>query len=152
MYGNYLDPAFAGMKGDAGDDRVESFPVGAAGLGFGLVCGTDASGILVPGPGTKLRGASLHSHTITGSGYVQFDCASVMTRGHSWLQVAADGAVTPDGPVTFAADGRVGDDEANTLPNAVFRSAAVQVENGVIALVELHNPFAQAPASPAPGG
>ncbi len=152
MYENYQSRAFAGMKGDSGDDRVESFPVGAAGLGLGLVCGTNASKILVPGAGTKVRGISLHSHTITGAGYVQYDCASVMTKGHVWAQVAAGGAVTEDGPVSFAADGRVAD-AGTALPNAVFRSGIVSVTDpaGVasnIALVELHNPFATAPAAP----
>ncbi|MEN5338915.1 hypothetical protein ABE583_02830 [Stenotrophomonas sp. TWI143] len=152
MYEDYQSRAFAGMKGDSGDDRVESFPVGAAGLGLGLVTGTDASGVLVAGAGTKVRGISLHSHTINGAGYVQYDCASVMTKGHVWAQVAAGGAVTVDGPVSFAADGRVAN-AGTALPNAVFRSGIVAVTDpaGVssnVALVELHNPFAVPPAAP----
>ncbi len=148
MYENYQQPAFAGMKGDAGDDRVESFPVGAAGLGLGLVAGTDANGILVPGAGTQVRGISLHSHTITGPGYVQYDCASMMTKGHVWAQVAPAGAVTEDGPVSFNAAGQVAD-AGTALPNAVFRSEAIEVTGvdgavSTIALVELHNPFATA--------
>jgi len=146
MYEDYQSRAFAGMKGDAGNDRVESFPVGAAGLGFGLVAGTDADGRLVPGAGAKLRGVSLHTHTITGGGYLQFDSASTLTRGHAWAQVADGGAVTEDGPVHFDADGRVSD-AGTELPNAVFRSGVVSVFDpaGVtsnVALVELHNPFA----------
>jgi len=152
MYEDYQNRAFAGMKGDSGDDRVESFPVGAAGLGLGLVTGTNASKILVPGAGAKVRGISLHSHTITGPGYVQYDCASVMTKGHVWAKVTAAGAVTEDGPVSFAADGTVADD-GTALPNAVFRSGIVSVTDAAgmasnIALVELHNPFAAAPAAP----
>lgn len=152
MYEDYQSRAFAGMKGDAGDDRVESFPVGSAGLGLGLVTGTNASKILVAGAGAKVRGISLHSHTITGVGYVQYDCASVMTKGHVWAQVAPAGAVTEDGPVSFNADGRVAD-AGTLLPNAVFRSGIVAVTDAAgvssnIALVELHNPFATAPAAP----
>ena len=152
MYEDYQSRAFAGMKGDSGDDRVESFPVGVAGLGLGLVTGTDATGVLVPGAGTKVRGISLHSHTITGAGYVQYDCASTMTKGHVWAQVTAAGVVTVDGPVSFAANGTVAD-AGTALPNAVFRSGIVSVTDpaGVasnVALVELHNPFATAPAAP----
>lgn len=152
MYENYQTRAFAGMKADSGDDRVESFPVGAAGLALGVVTGTDANGVLVAGPGVKVRGISLHSHTITGAGYVQYDCASVMTRGLVWAQVTASGAVTEDGPVSFAADGTVANAGANVLPNAVFRSGIVAVTdpNGVasnVALVELHNPFSEVTGS-----
>lgn len=148
MYESYQTRAFAGMKADSGDDRVESFPVGTAGLAIGVVAGTDASGVLVAGPGTKVRGISLHSHTITGAGYVQYDCASVMTRGLVWAKVTAAGAVTEDGPVKFAADGTVSNAGANTLNNAVFRSGIVAVTDpaGVssnVALVELHNPFSE---------
>jgi hypothetical protein len=146
MYEDYQSRAFAGMKGDAGNDRVESFPVGAAGLGLGLVTGTGADGRLVPGAGTKVRGISLHTHTLTTPGYVQFDSASALTRGHAWAQVADGAAITEDGPVHFGADGRVAD-AGTELANAVFRSGVVSVFDpaGVIskiALVELHSPFA----------
>lgn len=141
MYDDYQDVAFAGMKVDSGDERVESFPV-AANLPIGVVCGTDANGRVVAGPGTKVRGITLHSHTITSETYVQYDCASVMARGLVWARVTPAAAVTKDGPVKFAADGTVSDAGANTLPNAVFRSAKVTTSDGVeIVAVELHNPF-----------
>lgn len=140
------DAAFAGMKADAGFDRVESFPVGAAGAGFGRVVGTDATGKLVNGPGTKVRGIAVHSHVGANgaAGYAQFDCASTMTRGLIWAAVTAAGAVTDGGPVKFAADGTVGDAGANTLNNAVFRSGAATLSDGSkVAIVELHNPFSE---------
>lgn len=140
------DAAFAGMKADAGFDRVESFPVGASGVGFGRIVGTDASGTLVNGPGTKVRGIAVHSHVGANgaAGYAQFDCASVGTRGLFWAAVTSAGTVTSDGPVKFAADGTVADAGANTLNNAVFRSAAVTLADGSkIAVVELHNPFSE---------
>lgn len=140
------DAAIAGMKADAGFDRVESFPVGASGAGFGRVVGTDANGKLVNGPGTKVRGITAHSHVgANGSaGYAQFDCASVMTRGVIWAAVTNAGTVTNDGPVKFAADGTVADAGANTLNNAVFRSGAITLSDGSkVAAVELHNPFSE---------
>lgn len=148
MYQDQMDVAFAGMKADSGFDRVESFPVGAATLPFGVVVGTDAQGLLVPGPGTKVRGLSLHSHAVPGTTYVKTECASVMARGLAWVR--ASGTVTEDGPVKFGTDGVVSDAGANTLANAVFRSGKVSTMSyGDIALVELHNPFS-VPAAPAP--
>lgn len=149
MYEEQMEPAFAGMKVDSGDDRVESFPVGAD-LGFGLICGTNAQGLVVPGPGTKVRGITLQTHTIAFNvnKYIATDCASVMTRGLVWAKVTAAGAVTKDGPVKYAADGTVADAGASTLANAVFRSAKVTLLDGTaIAAVELHNPFAVPPAA-----
>lgn len=143
MYENQMDVAFPGMKVDSGDDRVESFPVGAD-LPFGVVCGTNASDVVVPGPGTKVRGISLQTHTVPYdvNKYIATDCASVMTRGLVWTRVTPAAAVTKDGPVKFAADGTVSDAGANTLPNAVFRSAKVTTSDGVeIVAVELHSPF-----------
>lgn len=144
MYEDQMDIAFAGMKADAGDDRVESFPVGAATLAYGVVTGTDANGLLVAGPGTKVRGITLHSHAVPGATYVKTECASVMARGLVWARVTTSGAVTDGGAVKFAADGTVANAGANTLNNAVFRSGKVSTAAfGDIALVELHSPFSE---------
>lgn len=143
MYEDQMDIAFAGMKADSGNDRVESFPVGADTLAFGVVTGTDSDGLLVAGPGTKVRGITVHSHAVPGATYVKTECASVMTRGLIWARVTASGAVTEDGPVSFAANGTVANAGANVLNNAVFRSGKVTVSGVDIALVELHNPFSE---------
>lgn len=148
LYDKLMDPAFPGMKGDSGEDRVESVPVGAATLAFGIVAGKDANGLLVAGPGVKPWGLTLHSHCHINS-YVKGDSASVMRRGLSWVTVTAGGAVTEDGPVKYAADGTVGNAGANTLANATFRSAKVTRNDGsIVALVEMHSPLATAPAAP----
>lgn len=147
LYDKMMDPAFPGMKADSGEDRVESYPVGADTLAFGVVAGTNASGVLVAGPGTKVRGITVHSHCHLKS-YVKFDSASIMRRGLVWALVTAAGAVTEDGAVKYAADGTVADAGANTLPNATFRSGKVTRGDGVVvALVEMHNPVAVAPAA-----
>jgi hypothetical protein len=138
------DPGFAGMKADSGDDRVESFAVGIATLGFGLVVASAAAGsdvVGLPGAGSKVRGISLHSHAIPGPAYVLHDCVSVMTRGLVWAKVT--GAATKDGPVSFQPDGTVGDAAGTLLPNAVFRSGKVATADGDIAVVELHAPFSE---------
>lgn len=144
MYEDQMEIAFAGMKADSGDDRVESFPVGAN-LQFGLICGTNAQGLLVPGAGTQVRGGAVHSHLPSNAallpigGYIPTDCASVMTKGHLWMQAGA-GAVTQDGPVSFGADGKVAN-AGTAMPNATFRSAKTTVTNGDIVLVEFHSPL-----------
>src|SRR4029079_3530251 len=138
-----MDPGFAGMKADAGDDRVESYPVGAADVGFGRVVSTSVDDVLVQGAGPSIRGISLHSHAIPGPVYKQFDCASVMTKGLVWARVTTSGAVTKDGPVKFGSDGTVSDGGLNLLANAMFRSAKVATADGDIAIVELHAPFSE---------
>jgi hypothetical protein len=145
IYDYYQSRAFAGMKATSDDDRVESYPVGASGLGFGLVCGT-SSGVIVAGAGTRVRGLSLHSHTITGDGYVQYNSASVMTDGKAWCQVVSGATITEDGLVYYNAAGRVTStaSENTLLKGASFRSGAVTVVDAgdvssVIALVEVHD-------------
>lgn len=162
MYEDQMEIAFAGMKADAGDDRVESFAVGETPVPFGSVVGSvgatgDDAEIVVPGAGVRVRGISVHSHTAGvgkyGPGGIprqeQFDCASVMTRGLVWAR--ATGAVTLDGPVSFNAQGQVSN-TGTPLPNAVFRSVAVAVTSptDTIALVELHNPFSETDTVPEP--
>lgn len=143
MYENNMEPGFAGMKADSGDDRVESFPVGAAGVPCGAVCGTNAGGLLVAGAGAKIRGIAVHSHAIMcgKAKYEEGDCASVMTRGLIWALVKNGGVVTKDGAVKFDADGTVHDAGATALPNAVFRGESKTGNGQTVAVVELHNPL-----------
>ncbi|RKQ97143.1 hypothetical protein C7446_2563 [Kushneria sinocarnis] len=139
------DVAFAGMKADAGFDRVESFPA-AGDVPFGVVIGKNTDGAVVPGAGEQLAGVSLHSHNYLGR-YTQYDDVSTMTRGLVWMAVVDGGSVTNDGPVQFNGSGRVGDAAGTAYPNAAFRSEAItRTDGNVIACVELHSPIAQ-PAS-----
>lgn len=157
IYDDFFDVAFPGMKADAGDDRVESFPVKAPGLAFGVICGTDATGALVPGPGTQVRGGSIHSHAVRGQynattnqrEYAALECASVMQQGLAWMRVTDAVAVTQDGPVSYAANGTVGNTGANLLPQGKFRSPLVTTSDGQrIALVQFDNPLVPAPVAP----
>ena len=137
-----MDKARAGMKADAGYDRVESFPA-AGDIRFGHVVGVNASGNVVEGAGTRIAGIALHTHTKI-DGYVQYDDVSVLTRGLAWCPVVDSGTVTDGGAVEINAGGEVQDADAGTaLPNAVFRSGAETMSDGtVLALVELAHPFA----------
>lgn len=137
-----MDKARAGMKADAGFDRVESFPA-AGDVRFGHVCGVNADGAVVEGAGTRIAGVALHTHTKIDN-YAQYDDVSVLTRGLVWCVVVGGGAVTEGGAVEFDAAGAVRDASAGTAyPNAVFRSGAETMGDGtVLACVELHSPTA----------
>lgn len=147
-YGMYLTPAFAGMKGDSTEDQVATFAASAA-IGFGLVVSRTAphlKTILVGGP--TVVGVALHDHTVASrGGYMQYDAVSVMEKGKVWCQVTpGDASAVDDGIYVFAdpATGMVGTITGAQLPNAVFRSKAVDVYDITyttttkVALVELH--------------
>src|SRR6187399_3121255 len=91
LYTPYLNPAYAGMKGDSMDDNVDTFACGVAPIGFGLVVTRTASGlltVLAGGPAPLLAGVALHDHIIAAKGgYTQYDAVSVMNRGKVWCQV-----------------------------------------------------------------
>jgi hypothetical protein len=137
-----MDKARAGMKADAGFDRVESFPA-AGDVRFGHVCGVNADGAVVEGGGTRIAGIALHTHTQLDS-YTQHDDVSVLTRGLAWCAVVNGGTVTDGGAVEINAAGEVQDaDAGTTYPNAAFRSGAETMSDGtVLALVEAHSPTA----------
>ena len=147
VYDDRMDVAYAGMKADLGYDDVETYPA-AGNIRPGVIVGDTTDERIVAGPGTRIRGLALHTHTIPREGgYREYDAVSVMRERRAWALVSAGGAVTKDGPVKCAADGTVADAGTTAVPNAVFRSGAVEVSGGKIALIELHAPFAVAPAA-----
>ena len=150
-YGLYLQPAFAGMKGDSMDDNVDTFACGAGLLiGFGLVVGRTAPALLtVQAGGPTPVGISLHDHIIgSRNSYVQYDAVSVMNRGKVWCQVADPTNILDGVYVQYeATTGKVQAGTGagfNALPKAIFRSSAIAVYDITyttttnIALVELH--------------
>lgn len=148
VYDDRMDVAYAGMKADLGYDDVETCAA-AGNIPPGVIVGDTTGERIVAGPGSRIRGLALHTHTIPrDGGYREFDAVSVLRVRRGWAKVTSGGAVTKDGPVKCAADGTVSDAGATAVPNAVFRSGVVDVAGGKIALIELHAPFAQAPAAP----
>lgn len=146
VYDDRMDVAYAGMKADLGYDDVETYAA-AGNIPAGVIVGDTTGDRIVAGPGSRIRGLALHTHTIPrDGGYREFDAVSVLRVRRGWAKVASGGAVTKDGPVKCGADGTVSDGGATSVPNAVFRSPAVDVAGGKIALIELHAPFAVAPA------
>jgi hypothetical protein len=155
-YHMYLQPAYAGMKGDSMDDNVDTFACFSVPIPFGVVVGRTAPHLLTVQPGgADPVGISLHDHTVASRGsYTEFDAVSTLTRGRAWCKViAADAAAIEDGIyVTFdPATGEVGSATGTPLPNAVFRTKAIDVYDITyttttpIALVEMHYPLAVGP-------
>lgn len=137
-----LKPAFAGMKADAGNDRIESFPCKSF-VPFGNVAVVDGSGAISIGLEGRVAGLAVHTHTIPDTGYRQYDCASLMTDGVIWAR--AKGAPADGAPVFFDADGVVQPkaDGLKAYPHALFRGPLVTLKDGTtIALVQLAAPLA----------
>lgn len=140
IYDDRMAVAFAGMKGDSGTDRVETFAAETA-IPFGAVVTVGTKPTQAKLGGGVAVGIALHSHTVVGQ-YEKFDAVSVMTRGLAWCVVKDEETVTERGTVQFdAASGKVSDSAGTVLTNATFRSGAVKTAKyGIIALVELHSP------------
>lgn len=157
MYENQQEIAFAGMKVDSGEDRVESFPCSAA-IPFGRVVATnpataqtsavDNSPIGLPtGSFTRTRGVALQSHTASYAGtapalgYAQYDCASVMTRGLAWVEAAAATAITLNSQLQYDAAGRAVV-TGTAMEGAIVRGPVQTLANGQFVVpVELHSPM-----------
>ncbi len=148
-YGAYLQPAFAGMKGDSAEDNVATYAASDF-IGFGLVVGRTAHGAkTIAVGGTMPVGISVHDHIIgSRNSYIKYDAVSVMDRGKVWVQVddatnIEDGVYVSYDPATgICTAGGVGG--GTLLPNAIFRGQAIEVMDITyeiatnIALVELH--------------
>jgi hypothetical protein len=151
-YAMYLQPAYAGMKGDSMDDNVDTFAA-SADIGFGVaVCRTAPHELTITqGGAADIVGIALHDHLTASRGqYMQGDAVSVLTRGRAWCHVTpADASAVEDGIYVMydPATGMVGI-AGTAIPNAVFRSKAIDVYDITyttttpIALVEMHYPLA----------
>lgn len=156
MYDDQMEIAFAGMKVDSGDDRVESFPAGGA-VPFGRIVCTPTAGtqttpvdnkpaFLPSGAGVtpKARGCALHSHTVLNvpAGYAQYDCISVMTRGLAWVEAAAATAITLNSQLQYNTAGQAVASGGTAFEGAVIRGQVVTKADGTyIVPVEFHSPL-----------
>lgn len=139
IYDDRQAVAFAGMKGDSGYDRVETFAAETA-IPFGTIVTVGTKPTQAKLGGSVVVGIALHSHAVVEQ-YAKFDAVSVLTRGLAWCAVSGDETVTERDDVKFdPATGAVSDSASTALPNAIFRSGVVTTPFGKIALVELHAP------------
>ncbi len=150
--------AFAGLKGDAGFDRVESFLAeGEIAFGLGLIEGTDpVTQVKVPsGTGDVVRGISLHQHLekalITGvASYKDEEAVSVMRQGLVWMRhedsdvgtLVVDDVVFINVAIGGAQLGRVTSVSVNNvpIPTGVARKLSTDPDGNGIALIEINLP------------
>lgn len=139
-YGDLMDIGFAGMKADSGDDRVETHP-SAGDIPFGAFVSVKDGKVVAGAAGNPIIGVAVHSHAVTGSGYVQYDPVSVMTRGLIWARAAETDDSKSYSQVTINDKGEVDSNGSYSIVHAVMRDART-VNGGRIVLVELHAPTA----------
>lgn len=156
IYDDQMEVAFAGMKCDSGDDRVESFPAGIA-VPFGRIVVTNPLVTTKAGPldnvpaflpaaiaNARARGVALHSHTVmnTPEGYALYDCLSVMTRGLAWVEAAAATAIVENTALQYNAAGQAVASAGTVFEGAVVRGSVVTLASGkFIVPVEFDSPL-----------
>jgi len=148
--------AFAGLKADAGFDRVESFLAeGAIGFGLGLIEGTDERQVKIPtSTGSTVRGISLHQQVEqTESGvaeYLDEEAVSVIRQGVVWMRqetsdvgtLVVDDAVYINVAIGGVQQGRVTSVSTGNdlIPTAVCRALSTDPDGFGIAKIEINLP------------
>ena len=156
IYDDQMEIAFAGMKADSGDDRVESFPAGIA-VPFGRIVvtnpavttrahATDNVPAFLPAAiaSQKARGVAIHSHTVVNvpEGYALYDCMSVMTKGLAWVEAAAATAIVENTQLLYNAAGQAVNTGGTAFERAVVRGPVITLASGkFIVLVEFDSPL-----------
>lgn len=136
---NPMNPAFAGMKADMGDDRVETFAA-AADIQFGAVVGAKDDGTVETGKQSRAVGIAVHSHGC-GANYAAGDAVSVMTHGHVWALCADADDSKPYAAAKFNAQGEIDSTASDELKGAVVRDVKTLSDGKKIALIECHSPL-----------
>lgn len=136
VYDNHLRAAFAGMKADARYDLVESF-ASEGDIPFGVIATQGTSATQVKLGGEKPLGIALHSHAIVGN-YTQFDSVSVLRQGAAWCVVKEGATIAAGEAVKFDPATGQASNEGTELPNATFKTAAVDCGKfGKLAIIEI---------------
>ena len=136
-YGNKKAIAFAGMKSDSGDDRVESYAAAGA-IPFGRVATANyaAGTVAIGGTGT---GITVHTH-VKPNGYQDKDNAGIMVFGNIWAAIKTGETVTAGSKVKFEAlTGLIAATGAD-LKGAIIVAVETLKDGSKIAQVQLNNP------------
>ena len=139
-YGDKKDIAFAGMKADSGDDRVESYAaVGALPFGRVVTANYIDDTVTLGGTGT---GTGITVHTwVKPDGYNPKDCVGVMVDGVIWAEVKP--SESPVVGVTAKFDvvtGMITGATGNTLKGSVVRKVMVGSFGKTIAEIQITTP------------
>ena len=139
-YGDKKAIAFAGMKADSGDDRVESFAT-ASSMAAGRVVTANYTDdtVTLGGAGT---GITVHTW-IKPSGYNPKDCVGVMVDGVVWAEVKPlENPVVGAAAKFDAATGMITGATGNVLKGSVVRKVFVGAFGNRIAEIEVTTPQA----------
>ena len=139
-YGDKKAIAFAGMKADSGDDRVESFATATSMAVGRVVTGnyTDDT-ITLGGTGT---GITVHTW-LKGDGYNPKECVGVMVDGVIWAEVKPSESPVVGGAAKFdAATGMITGATGNILKGSVVRKVMVGSFGKTIAEIQVTTPRA----------
>ena len=139
-YGDKKAIAFAGMKADSGDDRVESFAT-ATSMAVGRVVTGNYTDDTVTLGGT---GICITVHTwLKGDGYSPKDCVGVMVDGVIWAEVKPSEIPVVGGAAKFdAATGMITGATGNVLKGSVVRKVMVDSFGETIAEIQVTTPRA----------
>ena len=139
-YGDKKAIAFAGMKADSGDDRVESFATATA-MAVGRVVTANYTDDTVTLGGT---GTGITVHTwVKPSVYNLKDCVGVMVDGVIWAEVKPSESPVVGGAAKFdAATGMITGAIGNVLKGSVVRKVVVGAFGNMIAEIQVTTPQA----------
>ena len=137
-YGDKKAIAFAGMKADSGDDRVESYAADGA-IPFGRVATANYAAGTVAIGGRTGTGITVHTH-VKPNGYQDKDNAGVMVFGNIWAGIKTGEAVTAGSKVTFEVSTGLLAATGTDLKGAIIVDVATLKDGSEIAQVQLNNP------------
>ena len=139
-YGDKKAIAFAGMKADSGDDRVESFATTTS-IPAGRVVNANYIDDTVTLGGT---GTGITVHTwIKPSGYNPNDCVGVMVDGVVWAEVKPlESPVVGYAAKFDASTGMITGAIGNVLKGSVVRKVVVGAFGNKIAEIQVTTPQA----------
>ena len=139
-YGDKKAIAFAGMKADSGDDRVESFAT-ATSMPVGRVVTGNYTDDTVTLGGT---GTGITVHTwLKGDGYSPKDCVGVMVDGVIWAEVKPlENPFVGSNAKFDATTGMITGAIGNVLKGSVVRKVMVDSFGKTIAEIQVTTPQA----------
>ena len=132
--------AFAGMKADSGDNRVESFAT-ATSMPVGRVVTGNYTDDTITLGGTGI-GITVHTWLKDG-GYSPRDCVGVMVDGVIWAEVKPSEIPVVGGAAKFdAATGMITGATGNVLKGSVVRKVMVGSHGNRLAEIQVTTPRA----------
>ena len=143
-YGDKKAIAFAGMKADSGDNRVESFAAASSMAAGRVVTANYTDDTVTLGGAVAGAGTGITVHTwIKPSGYNPKDCVGVLVDGVVWAEVKPlENPVVGAAAKFDAATGMITGATGNVLKGSVVRKVVVGAFGIRIAEIQVTTPQA----------